>query len=187
MSIRVSKLLKQLNIGLSTLNEEMRIMQLPPLNLNTNLTDEDGKFIFDYFNSDEMEALNKAQLEVISCRKRLNHFFLQEIKPIEELGLMEKRLYFKWIMSIGDQYASFRYSFWVYRYHDFSEEIFAKIYEWYVSWNAKSNEEQFAIEAHFRKKIAESVSFSVVEDAPDDEYMIMKAIENGCGDAFGFG
>ena len=187
MSIRVSKLLKQLNIGLSTLNEEMRIMQLPPLNLNTNLTDEDGKFIFEYFNSDEMEALNKAQLEVISCRNRLNHFFLHDLKPIEELGLMEKRLYFKWIMSIGDQYASYRYSFGVYRYHGFSEEIFAKIYGWYVSWNAKSCEEQYAIEAHFRKKIAESVSFSVVEDAPDDEYMIMKALENGYGDIFGFG
>jgi hypothetical protein len=187
MSIRVSKLLKQLNIGLSTLNEEMRIMLLPPLNLNTNLTDEDGKFIFDYFNSDEMEALNKAQLEVISCRNRLNHFFLHDIKPIEELGSMEKRLYFKWIMRIGDQYASFRYSFSVYRYQEFSEEIFTKIYEWYVSWNAKSSEEQYAIEAHFRKKIADAVSFSVVEESPDDEYTIMKAIENGYGDIFGFG
>ena len=111
MSIRVSKLLKQLNIGLSTLNEGVMIMHLPPLRLNTKLSDEDGKFLADYFNSAEMKALDKAQLEVISCRNRLNHFFLHDIKPIEELGLMEKRLYFKWIMSLGDQNASFRYCF----------------------------------------------------------------------------
>lgn len=187
MSIRVSQLLKQLSIGLSTLNEGMMIMNLPPLRLNTKLSDKDGKFLADYFNSDEMKALDKAQLEVTRCRSRLNHFFLHDIKPIEELGLMEKRLYFKWIMSLGDQYASFRYCFSVYRYHEYSEEIFAKIYEWYVSWNAKSSEEQFAIEARFRKKIAESVSFLVVEEAPDDEYTIIKAIENGYGDVLGLG
>ncbi len=187
MSIRVSQLLKQLNIGLPTLNEEMMIMHFPPLRLNSKLSDEDGKFLTDYFNSDEMKALEKAQLEVAKCRSRLNHFFLQEEKPIEELGLMEKRLYFKWIMSIGDQYASFRYSFSAYRYQEFSEELFAKIYEWYIPWNAKTSEEQYAIEAHFKKKIAKAVSFSVVEEAPDDECTIMNAIENGYGDVFGFG
>ena len=187
MSIRVSQILKQLNIGLSTLNEGMMIMHLPPLRLNTKLSDEDGKFLADYFNSDEMKALDKAQLEVTKCRSRLNHFFLHDVKPIKELGLMEKRLYFKWIMSIGDQYASFRYSFSVYRYQEFSEKLFAKIYEWYVSWNAKSSEEQYAIEAYFRKKIEDSVSFLVVEESPDDEYTIMKAIGNGNGDFFGFG
>ena len=187
MSMRVSQLLKQLNIGLPTLNEEMACLQLSPFELNSKLSDEDSKFLIDYFNSEEMQAMNSAKLEILRCRRRLNQFFLGDKKPIEQLGTMEKSLYFKWIINFGENYVSFRNRFPFVSSYGYSEETFVKLYDWYFSWVAKNEQERVAIETEARKKKDKAQTFSIIREAPDEESMIMNALENGYGDVFGFG
>jgi len=186
--MRVSQLLKQLNIGLPTLNEEMACLQLPLVELNSKLSNEDSKFLINYFNSEEMQAMNLAKLEILRCRRRLNQFFLDDKKPIEELGMMEKRLYFNWIVSFGENYVSFRNRFpFIITSYGYSEETFVELYEWYFSWNAKDEQEKTVIEAEAKKKRDEAQMFSIIRECPDEESMIMNALENGCGDVLGFG
>ena len=187
MSMRVSQLLKQLNIGLPTLNEEMACLQFPPFQLNSKLSDKDSKFLMEYFDSEEMKALNSAKLEIIKCRHRLNQFFLDDKKPIEELGMMEKNLYFKWIINYGENYVSFKNRFPFVALSSYSEEVFVRLYEWYFSWNEKNEQEKVAIETEAKKKRDEVKMFSIIKECPDEESMIMNALENGYGDAFGFG
>lgn len=187
MNMRVSQLLKQLNIGLPSLNEEMACLQLPPFELNSKLSNEDSKFLIDYFNSEEMRAMNSAKLEILRCRRRLNQFFVGDKKPIEQLGMMEKSLYFKWIIKFGKKYVSFRNRFSFVSSYGYSESVFEELYEWYFSYIAKSEEEKASIEAE-AQKIRENAKLNsiIFRESPDDESMIMNALENGCGDVFGF-
>jgi hypothetical protein len=184
--MRVSQLLKQLNIGLPTLNEEMTCLQFPPFQLNSKLSDEDSKFLIDYFGSEEMKAMTSAKLEVLRCRHRLNQFFVGEKKPIEQLGMMEKSLYFKWILNYGENIVSFRNRFPFVSSYGYSEEIFVKLYDWYFSWIAKNEQERVKIETEAKKKRDKALEFSTLRECPDEELMIMNALENGCGDVFGF-
>ena len=150
--MRVSQLLKQLNIGLPTLNEEMACLQLPSFEINSKLSDEDSKFLIDYFNSEEMQAINSAKLEILRCRRRLNQFFLGDKKPIEQLGMMEKSLYFKWIINFGENYVSFRNRFPFVSSYGYSEETFVKLYDWYFHGLEKMNKKESQLKLKPKRK-----------------------------------
>lgn len=128
MSKRVSMLLKQLNIGLDTLNRELLHMGQPIIdNINTKLSDLNYFFLVDYFQSQEMNALDKATEELNKCRRKLDDFFLREFKPIDQMSEIEKSLYFKWIIKYGGKYMSFQRLFPNANSFAFSETIFGQI------------------------------------------------------------
>lgn len=188
MTKRVSQLLKQLNVGLDTLNQELIRMQYPQVNLNTKLSDFDCAFLLDYFMSKEMTALTNAYLEVAKCRKELDGFFLHSFKPIEHLGEIEKMLYFKWIIGYGHKFLSFQLLFPNAFSLEYSEDIFEKMYKWYDEWRSKSDYDKEKEEDEALDKIIDNDTPpdrpTVIR--PDEETAIMSALKYGYGDAFGF-
>ena len=187
MTKRVSQLLKQLNVGLDTLNQELIHMQYPQVNLNTKLSDLDCAFLSDYFMSKEMTALTNAYMEVARCRKELDGFFLHSFKPIEHLGEIEKMLYFKWIIGYGHEFLSFQLLFPNAFSLEYSEDIFEKMYKWYDEWKSKSD--------YDREKEEDEALDKFIDDdtpperpkkiCPDEETAIMSALKHGYGDVFG--
>lgn len=188
MTKRVSQLLKQLNIGLDTLNQELAHMQYPQVNLNSKLSDFDYKFLSDYFMSEEMSALTNAYLEVAKCRQKLDVFFTHSFKPMEQLGEIEKLLYFKWIIDYGHKYLSFQALFPNTYSMEFSEDSFERLYKWYENWKSKSDLERKNKEDEALDEFIESDSHPVTSTkmCPDEETAIMSALKHGCGDVFGF-
>lgn len=190
MSKRVSMLLMQLNIGLDTLNRELLHMGQPIININTKLSDLNYIFLVDYFQSQEMNALDKATEELNKCRRKLDDFFLREFKPIDQMSEIEKSLYFKWIIRYGGKYISFQNLFPNANSLVFSETIFEQLYKWYEMWMTKSEEEKRQEEKKARDEKWNNITFSVTPLKSgvciDEETAIMSALKNGYGDAFGF-
>ncbi|MBR1514398.1 MAG: hypothetical protein IJ622_08930 [Bacteroidales bacterium] len=188
MTKRVSQLLKHLNIGLDTLNQELTHMQYPQVDLNSKLSDLDYKFLSDYFMSEEMSALNKANIEVVKCRQKLDAFFMQSIKPMEQLGEIEKLLYFKWIIIYGHKFLSFQTLFPNAYSMEFSEDSFERLFNWYANWELKSELERKNKEDEALNEFIEGDSPTIesTKRCPDEETAIMSALKHGYGDAFGF-
>ena len=188
---RVSTLLKQLNIGLDTLNRELSHMGQPIIdNVNAKLSDLNYAFLVDYFQSQEMDALNKAVEELNKCRRKLDDFFLREFKPIDQMSEIEKSLYFKWIIRYGGKYTSFQRLFPNAKSLAFSETIFEQLYKWYERWIMKSEEEKQNEENKAREEKWNNITYSFAPlksgNCIDEETAIMSALKNGYGDAFGF-
>lgn len=88
-------LLKQLNIGRDTLNQELSYMGQPIIdNVNAKLSDLNYAFLVDYFQSQEMNDLKKATGELNKCRRKLDDFYLREFKPNEPMSDIEKSINF---------------------------------------------------------------------------------------------
>ena len=191
MSKRASMLLKQLNIGLDTLNRELSYMGQPIIdNVNAKLSDLNYAFLVDYFQSQEMTSLNKAVEELNKCRRKLDDFFLREIKPIDQMSEIEKSLYFKWIIGYGGKYISFQRLFPNAKSLVFSETIFEQLYKWYEMWMTKSEEEKRQEEKIAREEKWNNITWTATPLKSgiciDEETAIMSALKNGNGDAFGF-
>lgn len=190
MSKRVSLLLKQLNIGLDTLNRELSHMGQSTVDINSKMSDTDFAFLLDYFQSQEMDALDRAYQEMNRCRRKLDDFFLREFKPIDQMSEIEKSLYFKWIIRYGGKYVSFQRLFPNANALVFSETIFEQLYKWYEMWMKKSEEEKRQEEKTVREEIWNKITFDVTplkkRICIDEETAIMSALKNGNGDAFGF-
>lgn len=191
MSKRVSMLLKQLNIGLDTLNRELSYMGQPIIdNVNAKLSDLNYAFLVNYFQSQEMNALDKATVELSKCRRKLNNFFLREFKPIDQMSEIEKFLYFKWIIGYGGTYISFQRLFPNAKSLVFSETIFEQLYKWYEMWMTKSEEEKRQEEKIAREEKWNNITWTATPLKSgiciDEETAIMSALKNGNGDAFGF-
>ena len=190
-SKRVSMLLKQLNIGLDTLNRELKYMGQPIIdNVNAKISDLNYVFLVNYFQSQEMNALNKATEELNKCRRKLAEFFLREVKPIDQMSEIEKSLYFKWIIRYGGKYISFQRLFPNANSLVFSETIFEQLYKWYDMWMTKSEEEKRQEEKIAREEKWNNITWTATPLKSgiciDEETAIMSALKNGNGDAFGF-
>lgn len=169
MNKRVSQLLKQLNIGLSTLNEELECLNYPSLELNSKLSEQDYLFLVEHFHLPAMQNLFMAKLEAKKYRNQLNKHFLQDNKSIDQLGEIEKFQYFNWIIEYGKKQTSFAIKFpFVCSSSKYSENTFKELYEWYLSWQAKDEKEKESIENEarclFGKTIEEKLTKKKTEE-----------------------
>lgn len=187
MSKRVSQLLIQLNIGLDTLNRELTHMNVPLVDINSKLSDLDCAYLEDYFKSKEMVALDNAYSMVIKCRKQLDIFFLHNNKTIDQLGEIERTLYFNWIIEHGKKYISFQKQFPNAASLVLSEDTFKSLYEWFNSWRTKSEEEIVLAESEATEKIIDDMQpKNKTKKCSDEETSIMSALKHGGGDVYGF-
>ncbi len=186
--MRVSQLLKHLNISLDTLNQELIHMHYPQVNLNSKVSDNDYVFLSAYFASEEMNALTNAYLEAAKCRHKLDVFFLKDFKPIDQLGNIEKMLYFRWIINYGHQFLSFQMLFPNAVSLAFSEDVFEKLYKWYESWKSKGENEREKEENDALIRLVDNNTEHKrpIKTSIDEETAIMSALKHGYGDVYGF-
>lgn len=113
--------------------------------------------------------------------------FLNKYKPIDQIGEIEQAFYFKWIVGYGQKYMSFQCLFPNASWLAFSEETFARLFNWYESWRLKSKEEIEREEKEAFHNLYDSKQPSIkCKRCPDEETAIMSALKHGCGDVFGF-
>lgn len=72
---RISKIIKELNISISTLNEELSLLSLPVFNINSKVSDEDANFIIDFFNSSEIAKIDELRQQIAKNRIELKKSF----------------------------------------------------------------------------------------------------------------
>ena len=162
-------------------------MRQAQVEINTKLSDSDYLFLLDYFKSDEMVALDNAYKEVAKCRKELDAFFLHEFKPIDQLGEIERMLYYNWIIDFGRKYISFQRLFPNNSLKEFSEEMFERLYIWYESWRLKTDSERETDEDLAAESIVDAeCPAKPVKRLPDGETAIMSSLKHGFGDVYGF-
>lgn len=178
-----------LNRDLDVLNWVLSYIKHSPVKQESALSNLDYKFLEWYFRTDQMINLVKAYKELEKRRRELSqsflNIFLKEIKPIDQMGEIERQFYFKWIIDYGHKYASFQIRFHNASFWDYSEEKFTWLYNWYKSWCLKSEEEinmeeENAIHVYFDSQPIK------IKRCPDEETAIMSALKHGNGEAFGF-
>lgn len=191
MSKTVHELLNELNIvDLEILNRELSYAKHGQVEKDSVLSDLDYKYLVGLFRTSQMIDLIYAYKELENRKKELSQSFLnnflKEIKPIDQMGEIERQFYFKWIIGYGQKYVSFQTLFHNASSWDFSEQKFVWLYNWYKSWRLNSKEE-------IEQKEKEAISFYFdhqppikTRRCPDEETAIMSALKNGYGDAYGF-
>ena len=93
--MRIVQILRELNISLTSLNQEMKFLRLPEFQLNDKISDADYSFIKEYFQSEEMKELEILIQRVNDQRMLLKKIFLKTNKGIEDLFKKQLRRYGK--------------------------------------------------------------------------------------------
>ena len=187
--MRVHEILRQYNIGLSTLNEYLEMVGLDTVEINTKLDEKDSNLVAKLLNSKNLknyeevvkEMNNKISLTKTELRKEL----FDEMPPFEEMGIMQRKYYFK---AIRSNFWRTIYKYPMLRSENYSDELFGNIYNLYVSGKLKELDEQRIEE--IGKEIEENIQYKVypIHDRydVDEESMIMSALRHGDGDLFGY-
>ena len=176
---RISKIIKELNISVSTLNEEFSHLNLPSFDVNTKVSDEDASFIIDYFNSTEISEIDELKQKIAKNRLELKKFFLKRNKSPKEMGLLEKIQLFNLINSKE------KYTISKPKVESFTEENFWILINWFDRWNKMTDEEKSEVEEDWYDQFEEKKKTREC-NVIDEESIIMSALANGYGDNFGF-
>lgn len=129
--MKVLKLLVELNIGLSTLNDELNWLGLPTVQINDKLSEEDCSFLKAYFNSQEMKEIDALSNQINERHHALRYFFLRDKKSPFNMGEMEKRQLFYIIFNKCKSVKECP------KIEEYSEDSFWTLYNWYSSWVTK--------------------------------------------------
>ena len=136
---------------------------------------------------DDSKRLNISIEDVTDSYDFFMNKFLNKHKSIEQMGEIERLFYFKWIISYGWKYYSFKCLFPYASGLAFSKEMFVQLFNWYESWRVKSEEEIYQEEKEAFRIIYAKMQPSVkCKRCPDEETAIMSALKHGYGDEFGF-
>lgn len=171
--MRVNQLLRELNIGLDSFNEELSNLGLPQLNLNTKLSEKDYTFIKDYFCSEEMKQLDNLKKKISEIYKNiseirlsLKYFFLKTNKVPSEMGTFEKMQFFKCIIEKE------RKNVLKPNVEDYSEENFWILYNWFIDWNKMSKPEQIRITEEYWNNVIKEIEFKETDDSKKKQLFI---------------
>lgn len=179
--MRIVQILRELNISLTSLNQEMKFLRLPEFQLNDKVSDADYSFIKEYFQSEEMKELEILIQRVNDQRMLLKKIFLKTNKGIDNMGLLEKMQLFYYLKKQDDSITKPKVEV-------YSEANLLKLYNWYINWaklskvQQKEREEIIETQLEENRRLKELNEFNVV----DEEDSIMSALSNGYGDVYGF-
>lgn len=181
-SIKILHILKELNISLETLNQELAFLGLNNFDINQRISLKDKDFLVAYFNSEQMVAIDKLKHEMAILHNELKSFYLKHNPAPIDMGKLEKEQYFKFLLGHKNSSAP--------NVTKFSEEAFWELYNWYINWEKKSKTEQLSIIDNVSKDILEEADDECKTnnriDSLDYESIYISAIRRGEGDICGF-
>ncbi len=177
--MRVIQILRELNIGLTSLNQEMRFLRLPELQANDNVSEADFSFIKEYFQSTEMKELEILNKKVTDQKMLLKNLFLKNSINIDKMGQLVKIQFFNYINENENSITKPKVDF-------YSETNFLKLYDWYINWRKLTKEQQLEIEIKTLETDGKENRKFRDSSVIDEESNIMSALRNGYGDLYGF-
>lgn len=179
--MRIIQILRELNISLTSLNQEMKFLKLPEFQLNDKVSDADYSFIKEYFQSEEMKELEILIQRVNDQKMLLKKIFLKTGKRIDDMGHLEKMQLFYYL---NKQEGSITKP----KVEVYSEANLLKLYNWYTNWSKLTKVQQKEREKIIETQLEENRRLKELREfnAIDEEDSIMSALSNGYGDIYGF-
>lgn len=177
--MRIINVLKNLNIGLETLNNELSFLGIHIVSINDKISEKDYAFLKKYFSSEELKQVDRLNMQIQIQREALKKLFLKSNPSPHSMGEFERKQYFNLIIK------SERHNITMPKVIEYSEENFWKLISWYEKWMKKSPIER-ENEIMQEEEIIESRTKRRKECVIDEETKIMSALSHGEGDIFGF-
>lgn len=184
--IRVSKILREFNIGLNTFNNELSFLDLPKLSINSILSRDDYDFLREYFSSNELKDIDTLLTKITKKRKILSLLFLHNIVNLDNLGVLRKRQLFNFIQQKESS------NILCPKFDGYTESNYSTLLRWYKTWCMKPKRIQKEeiekasklsnIDEDYYENTKKSNSYNTI----DYEAIIFGALRDGNGDLFGF-
>ena len=180
-SVKILHVLRELNIGLDTLNRELAFLGLNGFDINQKISSRDKDFIIAYFRTEQMKAIDKMRYDMAILHNQLKSFYLEKNPDPVNMRELEKRQYFNFLLSqknINSPNVS-----------EFSEEAFWNLFNWYKNWIKKSKaEQQDIIDKKYEEILddTDELRTDLSIDSIDYESEFISDIRRGEGEVFGF-
>lgn len=178
--MRIINVLKDLNIGLETLNNELSFLGIHIVSINDKISEKDYAFLKNYFASEELKQVDRLNMQIKIQREALKKLFLKNNPNPRSMGEFERRQYFNLIIKNESHNITMP------KVKEYSEENFWKLISWYENWMKKSLIERENAIIQQVEEIVESRTKRMGGCVIDEEAKIMSALSHGEGDIFGF-
>ena len=101
--MRVHEILRKYNIGLSTLNDYLELVNLDKVEINTKLDKNDFIFVCRLLDSKNLKKYEEIAQELnhklYLAKEELHKELLNKMPLLEEMGLLQRKYYFRKITS----------------------------------------------------------------------------------------
>lgn len=179
---KILDILKELNIGLSTLNQELVFLGLDEFDVNQRISSKDRDFIIAYFRTEQMKEIDNLRQNMAVLHNQLKSFYLKNNSDPSNMGELEEKQYFNFLLGKKNITAP--------NIVKYSEEAFWSLYNWYEGWMALSKPVQDKmIDATYQKIIEQEErkqEAEILYNPIDPETEIMSALRHREGDKFGY-
>ena len=201
--MRVHEILRKYNIGLSTLNDYLKLVNLDKVEINTKLDKNDFIFVCRLLDSKNLKKYEEIAQELnhklYLAKEELHKELLNKMPLLEEMGLLQRKYYFRKITSCYYRVID-KYQLPISK--EYTDDSFKTLYKLYMDGELgrlmiKMNSDFLQLMKTIRKEnnqISKWVeeydgdkdSHRTNQKIVDGESEIMSALRHGDGDLFGY-
>lgn len=201
--MRVHEILRKYNIGLSTLNDYLELVNLDKVEINTKLDKNDFIFVCRLLDSKNLKKYEEIAQELnhklYLAKEELHKELLNKMPLLEEMGLLQRKYYFRKITSCYYRVID-KYQLPISK--EYTDDSFKTLYKLYMDGELgrlmiKMNSDFLQLMKTIRKEnnqISKWVeeydgdkdSHRINQKIVDGESEIMSALRHGDGDLFGY-
>ena len=201
--MRVHEILRKYNIGLSTLNDYLKLVNLDKVEINTKLDKNDFIFVCRLLDSKNLknyeEIAQELNHKLYLAKEELHKELLNKMPLLEEMGLLQRKYYFRKITSCYYRVID-KYQLPISK--EYTDDSFKTLYKLYMDGELgrlmiKMNSDFLQLMKTIRKEnnqISKWVeeydgdkdSHRTNQKIVDGESEIMSALRHGDGDLFGY-
>ena len=201
--MRVHEILRKYNIGLSTLNDYLELVNLDKVEINTKLDKNDFIFVCRLLDSKNLKKYEEIAQELnhklYLAKEELHKELLNKMPLLEEMGLLQRKYYF---MKITSCYYRVIDKYQLPISKEYTDDSFKTLYKLYMDGELgrlmiKMNSDFLQLMKTIRKEnnqISKWVeeydgdidSHRTNQKIVDGESEIMSALRHGDGDLFGY-
>jgi len=201
--MRVHEILRKYNIGLSTLNDYLELVNLDKVEINTKLDKNDFIFVCRLLDSKNLKKYEEIAQELnhklYLAKEELHKELLNKMPLLEEMGLLQRKYYFRKITSCYYRVID-KYQLPISK--EYTDDSFKTLYKLYMDGELgrlmiKMNSDFLQLMETIRKEnnqISKWVeeydgdkdSHRTNQKIVDGESEIMSALRHGDGDLFGY-
>ena len=201
--MRVHEILRKYNIGLSTLNDYLELVNLDKVEINTKLDKNDFIFVCRLLDSKNLKKYEEIAQELnhklYLAKEELHKELLNKMPLLEEMGLLQRKYYFRKITSCYYRVID-KYQLPISK--EYTDDSFKTLYKLYMDGELgrlmiKMNSDFLQLMKTIRKEnnqISKWVeeydgdidSHRTNQKIVDGESEIMSALRHGDGDLFGY-
>ena len=201
--MRVHEILRKYNIGLSTLNDYLELVNLDKVEIKTKLDKNDFIFVCRLLDSKNLKKYEEIAQELnhklYLAKEELHKELLNKMPLLEEMGLLQRKYYFRKITSCYYRVID-KYQLPISK--EYADDSFKTLYKLYMDGELgrlmiKMNSDFLQLMKTIRKEnnqISKWVeeydgdkdSHRTNQKIVDGESEIMSALRHGDGDLFGY-